>query len=275
MPILGLRQKSEQENGLRFCSEVTLLPIHKIKPSPYQSRQLFDEEELNLLAQSIVQNGLLQPVSVVRSGFDYTLISGERRLRACKLAGLIKLPAIIFDTPQQNTAILSYIENSLRSDLSPFEEAEAIRHYILTFGCTQAEAARHLHTSQSGLANKLRLLLLTPAQRKICIDNRLTERHARAVLRLNSDETRTSFLETVAAKGLNVQETERMVERYLTTPVLQKKKSVPVVRDVRLFLNTINRAVDIMKNSGIDATATQTQDDDFIQYIVKIPILKK
>ncbi len=273
--ILGLKTRNEQENGLKYRSEITELPIDKIRPSPYQARKKFDEVELRILSESIKESGLLQPISVVRSGFEYTLIAGERRLRACKLAQMARIPAIIYETAPQDTAKLSYIENSMRSELSPFEQAEAIRHFLLNFGCTQAEAAEHLHMSQSAIANKLRLLNLTRHQRQICMEHKLTERHARAVLRLNSEATRTQFLETIVVKGLNVQDTEKMVEKYLSTPILQKKKSVPVVRDVRLFINTINRAVDIMKNSGIDAMATQSQDDNFIQYTIKIPIQKK
>ncbi len=273
MPIFGFKTK-EIDTGLRYSGEIQRLPVSKIKPCSFQARRHFDDVELEELATSIDKNGLLQPICVVKNGLDYSLIAGERRLRACKLLGMEKIPAIIYHADKEGIAVLSYLENSMRSELTAFEQAQAIKRYIDVFHCTQQEAAERLNMTQGALANKLRLLTLTPVQTQICIENRLSERHARAMLRLSGEKTQTSFLETVVAKKLNVKEAERLVERYLATPVLQKKKSVPVVRDVRLFLNTINRAIDIMKSSGIDAETTKTQDDEFIQYIVKIPIGK-
>ncbi len=270
--MFGIKSKEPSQSGIKYKSEIMSLPIGRIRPSTFQARRHFDEVELQELANSIKQNGLLQPVSVIKSGFDYTLIAGERRLRACKLAGLQRIPAILYDIEKNELAVLSYIENSMRSELSAFEQAAAIKQFMELFSYNQTEAAERLHMSQGALANKLRLLNLTFAQTEYCIENRLTERHARAMLRLNGEETQTAFLETVVAKRLNVKESERLVERYLTTPVLQKRKAVPVVKDVRLFINTINRAVDIMKSSGIPAEATKTQDEYFIEYRVKIPI---
>ncbi len=270
--MFGLKAKDYNEIGIKFKSEIMQLPVSRIKPSPFQAREVFNEEELLNLAESIKQNGLLQPVSVVKNGFEYNLIAGERRLRACKIAGLQRISAILYDIEKDDLAVLSYIENSMRSELSAFEQAVAIKQFIEIFGYTQQQAAQRLHMSQGALANKLRLLTLTRDQLNLCIENRLSERHARAMLRLNGEETQTAFLKTIIAKKLNVKESERLVEKYLATPVLQKKKSVPVVRDVRLFINTINRAVDIMKNSGIPAEATKTQDENFIEYRVKIPL---
>ncbi len=274
MPLFGLRAEKKQDGLPKFNSEILKISISKIRPCSFQGRRNFDEEGMRELANSIEQNGLLQPISVIKSGMDYMLIAGERRLRACKMLGMKSIPAILYTVSKEEIATLSYLENSERHDLSPFEQAIAIKRYIDTFNFTQSEAAQRLNMTQGALANKLRLLSLTPNQMEICIANRLSERHARAMLRLNGEVTQTSFLETVVAKKLNVKEAERLVERYLSTPVLQKKKSVPVVRDVRLFLNTINRAIDIMKSSGIDAETIKTQDDDYIQYIVKIPIAK-
>ncbi len=270
--MFGLKIKERYSNGIKYKSEIMQLPIGRIRPSTFQARKNFNEDELKELASSIKANGLLQPVSVVKSGLDYTLIAGERRLRACKLAGFDTIPAILYDIDKNELAILSYIENSMRSELSAFEQAAAIRQFIELFNYTQTEAAEKLHMSQGAVANKLRLLSLSKEQIAFCMDNKLTERHARAMLRLNGEETQTAFLETVVAKGLNVKESERLVERYLSTPVLQKKKAVPVVKDVRLFINTINRAVDIMKSSGIPAETIKTQDEHYIEYRVKIPI---
>ncbi len=270
--VFRIKAKKHIDNGIKYKSEIMQLPIGRIKPSQFQARKRFDEKELSDLAQSIKQTGLLQPVSVIKSGLDYSLIAGERRLRAYKLAGFDKIPAILYDLEKSDLAVLAYMENSMRSELTAFEQAAAIKQFIDLFGYTQAEAAQRLQMTQGSLANKLRLLNLTRWQTDFCIEHALTERHARAMLRLNGEETQNAFLETVVAKGLNVKDSERLVERYLATPVLQKKKSVPVVKDVRLFINTINRAVDIMKSSGIPAETTKTQDDEFIEYRVKIPI---
>ena len=164
---------------------VVALPVEQIEPSPFQARRTFDEAELAGLAASIRENGLLQPVTVRRLGPDrYELVAGERRLRACKLAGMDKVPAIVRDCEDKETAALGLLENIQRADLNPFEQARGLQDILALWDCTQAEAARRLGMAQPTLANKLRLLQLTPDQQKFILDSRLTERHARAVLRL-------------------------------------------------------------------------------------------
>ena len=165
--------------------KVVALPVEQIEPSPYQARRVFDQEELAGLAASIRENGLLQPVTVRRLGPDrYELIAGERRLRACKLAGMDRVPAILRDYQDDQTAALSLLENIQRADLNPFELARGLQDVLALWGCTQAEAAKRLGMAQPTLANKLRLLQLTPDQQQFVLDNHLPERHARAVLRL-------------------------------------------------------------------------------------------
>ena len=174
---------------------VILLPLEWIEPSPYQARTVFDDNEIAALAVSILQNGLLQPVSVRRLGLHrYQLVAGERRLRACRLAQLQKIPAILSEFDESESAALGLLENMQRAQLDPFDTARGIREVIRLWGCTQAEAARRLGLSQSALANKLRLLSLTEEQQKLCTEHRLTERHARAALRL-PDHRRTEALE--------------------------------------------------------------------------------
>jgi len=156
-----------------------MLPVDCIEPSPYQARTAFDEPEIAALAVSILQNGLLQPISVRRVGLrKYQLIAGERRLRACRLAKLEKVPAILADYDDSESAALGLLENLQRSQLDPFDTARGIKEVIRLWGCTQAEAARRLGLSQPALANKLRLLTLTPEQQQLCAANHLTERHA-------------------------------------------------------------------------------------------------
>ena len=184
----------------KTVGKIYTLPIDSIRPSPYQARTTFDEQELTGLAQSIRENGLLQPISVRRvEGGGYELVAGERRLRACKLAKMQSIPAILCDFNDARTAALGLLENLQREDLNPFEQAQGLRDVILLWDCTQAEAAKRLGMAQPTLANKLRLLQLTGDQRQFVLDNGLTERHARAVLR-RPENRRIEALITMAKR---------------------------------------------------------------------------
>ena len=255
---------------LKEQARVWLLPIEKVTPSPFQARAVFDELELKKLAVSILQNGLLQPISV-RPTVDgrYQLIAGERRLRACKLAGMQSIPAIIYHYEDEKTAALGLLENLQREQLNPFEQARALRDLLNLWNCTQESAAKKLGIAQPTLANKLRLLMLTQEQQEICIAANLTERHARAVLRLSTSEQRTKALRAAAEHTYNVQQTEALVERLLTQK--PKQKRTVMVRDVRIFVNTIDRAVKLMTGNGIPATAEKREQPDYIEYVVRIP----
>ena len=241
------------------AGKVLLLPVEQIEPSPYQARTTFDETEIAALAVSILQNGLLQPVSVRRTGpHRYQLIAGERRLRACRLAKLARVPAILADCDDGASAALGLLENLQRAQLDPFDTARGIKEVIRLWGCTQAEAARRLGLSQSALANKLRLLSLSPAQQQICMAHHLTERHARAALRL-PEIRRTAALEKMARDGLSVRDADKLVDAMLSAPregPSPVRRTMPMVRDVRLFVNTLQHAVDLMTQKGIPATAT-------------------
>ena len=186
------------KNELQKQGRIVMLPVDCIEPSPYQARTAFDEPEIAALAVSILQNGLLQPISVRRVGIrKYQLVAGERRLRACRLAKLDKVPAILADYDDSESAALGLLENLQRSQLDPFDTARGIKEVIRLWGCTQAEAARRLGLSQPALANKLRLLTLTPEQQQLCTASHLSERHARAALRL-PEGRRTAALEKMA-----------------------------------------------------------------------------
>ena len=169
----------------KSVGKIHALPIDAIRPSPFQARTSFDEQELAGLAQSIRENGLLQPISVRKTADgSYELVAGERRLRACKLAKMQTIPAILCNYSDERTAALGLLENLQRENLNPFEQAQGLRDVMVLWDCTQAEAAKRLGMAQPTLANKLRLLQLTADQRQFVLDNGLTERHARAVLRL-------------------------------------------------------------------------------------------
>lgn len=191
----------------KSAGKIYTLPVESIRPSPFQARTVFDEKELAGLAQSIRENGLLQPISVRKVEGGYELVAGERRLRACKLARMETIPAILCDCGDQRTAALGLLENIQREDLNPFEQAQGLRDVIALWDCTQAEAAKRLGMAQPTLANKLRLLQLTTDQRQFVLDNGLTERHARAVLRL-PENRRSEALITIAKRRMNARQTD-------------------------------------------------------------------
>lgn len=254
----------------KTAAKVYNLPLDEIEPSPYQARQTFDETELQGLAQSIRENGLLQPVSVRRRGDGrYELIAGERRLRACRLAGLERIPAIIHNYEDAQTAALGLLENMQRMDLNPFEQAQGLRDVIVLWDCTQAEAAKRLGMAQPTLANKLRLLQLTMDQRQFILDNHLTERHARAVLRL-AENRRSEALIYIAKHKLNARATDVYIDQILND-TQKSRRRLPMVRDVRIFMNTIDHAIRLMTDNGIPATAKREERDGYIEYTVRIP----
>lgn len=266
--------KSKEKNRQK-AGKVLMIPVEQIEASPYQARTTFDDTEIAALAVSILQNGLLQPVSVRKTGVHkYQLVAGERRLRACRLAKLERVPAILADYDDSESAALGLLENLQRAQLDPFDTARGIREVIRLWGCTQAEAARRLGLSQSALANKLRLLTLTTAQQQLCVAGHLTERHARAVLRL-PEGRRTAALEKMVKDNMSVREADKLVDAMLAAPKAGPsplRRTVPMVRDVRFFVNTLQHAVDMMAANGIAATTTCGRKDGCLEYTVRIPV---
>lgn len=258
----------------KTAGKVILLPLNAIQPSPWQARTVFDETEIAALAVSILQNGLLQPITVRKIEGGYQLIAGERRLRACRLAKLEQIPAILGDYDDRQAAALGLLENLQRQQLDPFDTARGLREVIRLWGCTQAEAARRLGLSQSALANKLRLLSLTEEQQKLCTEHRLTERHARAALRL-PEHRRTEALEKMALTAMSVRQADKLVDQMLKdepTSDRPRRRTTHMVGDVRFFVNTLQHAVDLMTQKGIRATTHCTRRDGCLEYTVRIPV---
>lgn len=261
---------------LKKDKKISEIPIIKIRPNKSQPRHVFNEDELAALSRSISENGVLQPITVRRiSATEYELIAGERRLRASVLAGLKKIPCIVIKCSDKESAVFALLENLQRSDLGFFEEARGISKLIRRFGLTQEEAARKLGKSQSTIANKLRLLKLTYEEQEWILNAGLTERHARALLRIDDKDVRREALSKIISDKLNTQQTDSLVSIMLKTleqPVIRQKGiSKVVIKDVRIFVNTINKAIDTMRLAGIDAQSNKTDCENFIEYTIRIP----
>lgn len=257
------------------------IPITSIRMNPNQPRRIMDREKLEELARSISLYGVLQPISVRRINVgEYELIAGERRYRACRSLGMTEIPAIVINADKTDSAILALIENIQRENLNYIEEAEAFSELISRHGLTQDELADRLGKRQSTIANKLRILKLSEETRKIIVENSLTERHARALLRLPDEKSRVRALKTIVSRGLNVAKSEEFIEEELnrrdtdtvSTPAPeQDAKNLRVFKDVRIFSNTIRQAINMMKQAGIEAQTEKNENAEFIEYFIKIP----
>ena len=256
----------------KVLNRVIQVETDKIEPNPYQPRREFDNIEE--LAQSIRQNGILQPLTVRRTEEGYQLVAGERRLRAAKLLNMPFVPCIAVTMTERNSAVMALIENIQRRDLAVFDEAEAIAKLIDFYGMTQEDAAVKLGKSQSAIANKLRLLKLDKSVQAKISEYGLTERHARALLKITDLSRQLDTVETIHERKLNVEQTERYIEALNAheQELASLRKRSAVFKDVRLFVNTINKAVEMMKAAGINADSKQIRNDEYIEYIVKIPV---
>ena len=263
--------------NLLVRSENTIadIPIIKIRPNKAQPRKVFSEDELSALSRSISENGILQPLTVRKvSSTEYELVAGERRLRAAVMAGLRKVPCIVVKCSDRESAVYALLENLQRADLGIFEEARGIAKLIHRYGLTQEQAAIKLGKTQSTIANKLRLLRLSEEEQEWMEKAGLSERHARALIRIENETVRREVLSRIITENLNVKQSERLVGIYLNStpkPSRVKGNSKAVIKDIRIFLNTINRAIDTMRLSGINAQSNKTDTEDFIEYTIRIP----
>lgn len=257
--------------------------ISEIVRNPNQPRRYFDPEAIATLAESIRQYGVLNPLTVRRTGNGgYELVAGERRLRAARVAGLTDVPCLLINADGEDSSVIALVENLQRRDLDFFEEANGFKRLIEQFGLTQEEAARKVGKTQSAVANKLRLLRLSQQNMELIRCNNLTERHARALLRLNDEADRINVTNYIIEHELNVSRTEEYIDEFLKAkenpqPVVEPESGKRVVRlfkDVRFFLNTLNRAVGVMVDAGIGATVKQQESDDGLTLTICIPHAK-
>lgn len=263
----------QQQKGEFLSSRVRYLPIGSIRPNPQQPRTNFHEEELQELARSIQRYGILQPLTVRRSGTIYELVAGERRLRAAKMAGLREVPCLLARVDEEDSALLALIENLQRRDLDYWEEAEAIARLIQRYHLTQEQAAERIGKSQSAVANKLRLLRLSRPVRQTLQENQLSERHARALLRLEDEHEQLCALHTIIQRHYNVAQTEEYIEALLQRcrNLAPKKRPTYIIKDVRLFLNSVERGMRLMRQAGVNARCGREDTEEEILLQIRIP----
>ena len=260
-----------QKKGIFESGRVLFLPLDSIHPNPSQPRRTFAQPELEELAGSIRELGVLQPLTVRRRDGQWELVAGERRLRAARMAGLDAVPCLSIQADSQSSSLLALVENLQRRDLDFWEEALALRCLIDTYQISQEDVARRIGKSQSAVANKLRLLRLPPDVLELLRDHGAAERHARALLRLKSEHQQLDAARRIVSENLTVAQTEALVEGMLVVKPPVRKKPTFVVKDVRLFLNTITRSLDIMRSAGVDAQCRRQDSDDEIMLTIHIP----
>ena len=255
----------------KATNQIQFIPHDLIKPNPQQPRIRFDYNELEGLACSIRANGLLQPINVrVLENGEFELISGERRLRAARMIGMTKIPCIVMNASDQQSALFSIIENVQRENLDFFEEAVAIERLMTEYGLSQDEIAEKLGKAPSTLSNKLRLLRLPEEIRDKISYAGLSERHARALLTLPDNNTRKRVLDIVIERHLTVAETERLIQDVHKRRKGPRKPQTKAYKDMRIFLNTLNHAVDIIRKAGIEADTAKSETDEYFEYVIRI-----
>lgn len=262
----------KKQNKIRTESQILSIPQGDILPNPNQPRKRFDYDELEGLAQSIRANGILQPLIVraLENG-KYELVAGERRLRAARLTGLTKVPCVVSDISETDSAIFAVLENLQRQDLDYFEEAEALAVLVSDYHMGQEELCKKLGKAQSTISNKLRLLKLSDEMRYQISRAGLSERHARALLSLNDEIQRARALAIIIDRHLTVSESEQLIDQMIRKNEAPKKQMLRGFKDIRIFINTLNNAVDNIRRAGIDADSVKTETDEYVEYIVRIP----
>lgn len=272
--LLGLQSREVPKD------EITSINMELIKTNPYQPRKHFETEKTKELAQSIKTYGLLQPVIVTREGDYYRIVAGERRYLACEMLEWTEIPAIVKDYEGSSLAAVALIENLQREDLSFMEEAQGYRRLMDEFELTQEVLAQRLGKSQSTIANKLRLLKLPEEVRELLKEGKLTERHARTLLKLDSPEQQKEAVQVMVDMDLNVKDAEDLVtemerqgqtEKKLEQQKSSNNKRKFVARDLRIFLNTIKQAINIIKKAGLDPQVDEFDESDYVEIRIRLP----
>jgi ParB family chromosome partitioning protein len=280
MPVFDFLKDASKLNNQKSEPEKRLeeIPVEKIFPNPNQPRQSFDDEGISELAQSIRQVGLIQPLVVRRMEGGFELVAGERRLRACKSIGMQNVTCIVQnDVYEEDSAMMALIENLQRENLHYLEEAQCYAALIDNYSLKQEDLAVRLGKSQSSIANKLRVLKLAPAVKSAMTEAHLTERHARALLRIRDEQTQLELVNKISERGLSVKDTEKLVDKTLNKLYDQRTEGakprpviIRLVKDYRLFMNSINTAINQLRETGMRVEVEQTDRDDGVDITIHV-----
>jgi ParB family chromosome partitioning protein len=251
--------------------EIKELKITQLIANPFQPRTHFDEQKIDELAISIKNHGLIQPIVVRKSsGSNYEIVAGERRWRAAIKIGLQSVPVIVKILTDEETATIALIENLQREELTAIEEANAYQQLILLQSLTQEALAEQLGKSQSSIANKLRLLQLCDEVKDALFRRKISERHARSLLKIVDREQQIKLMKDVVDKDLSVKQLDTKIKYLLEENKISMGRRISYSKDVRLALNTVRQAVEMSNNSGINTVAEETDHEDFIEINIKI-----
>ena len=261
------KQQLYESNRIRYIS------VSAIRPNPNQPRKYFEEKNIAELADSIRQFGIIQPLTVRRVDGCYELVAGERRLRAAKMVSLDKVPCILIGVEESGSNLIALIENLQRRDLGYIEEADGILRLINTYGLTQEEAARRLGKSQSSVANKLRILKHSPQIIDLLRKHDLTERYARALLRINREQDKLKMISVIVKRKLNVAQTEMLIDKVKEETEKERRlsKKKYIIKDVRMFVNTVQNALSLIQKAGVTADMVKNESDETITLTIVIP----
>jgi len=266
--LFGFADKSA---GSGSENEIRQLPVQDIVPSPYQPRTVFDEDRIDELCQTIKTHGVIQPIVVRFRNGKYEIIAGERRYRAVRKLGMETIPAIVREINDSQAASIALIENLQREGLTAIEEAMAYQQLLELHNLTQESLAQRLGKSQSTIANKLRLLHLSEPVKQALLERKITERHARALLSLDSEELQVKVLNNIISKELNVKQTEARVAFYKQSAPAKKSKRIFFSKNVRLALNTIRQSVNMVADTGLKIKTDEKDFEDHYEIIIRIP----
>ncbi|WAH37000.1 nucleoid occlusion protein [Alicyclobacillus dauci] len=272
--FINLRDSGNPNNSTQ--AQVVEIPVNEIVSNPYQPRTIFNQEAIEELAKTIHTHGVIQPIVVRKKDREYELIAGERRLRAVRHLGWTTIPAIVREMNDAQTASAALIENLQREGLTPIEEAVAYQQLLELHGLTQESLAQRLGKGQSTIANKLRLLNLPEAVQNALLTKSITERHARALLAISSEELQIELLHECVDKGWNVKQMEERVKAKLTGMEQDGQKRGRARRkglskDVRLAVNTIRQSLEMIESTGLQVVYEEADEEEFYQFTIKVP----
>lgn len=270
--FMGIQQEPPQKQDEVGTEQIISVPMDEILANPEQPRKVFYDEAIEELSGSIKEYGVLQPIILKHSGDGYTIIAGERRFRAARMAGLSEIPAVIKSMEDQEAALISLVENVQREDLNFLEEARAYKKLMDDFGLTQVEIAEKVNKKQSTISNKIRILALPEDIQDKLIANRLTERHARALLKLRDEDDRIKVTDRVVSNSLNVKQTEKLIEDVLSKKeeAFRKRNKINYI-SYKIYLNTIRKAFGQIKEMEKNAKMSQEDKGDFLEVKILLP----